>query len=31
MSAGVPKGCKQTEVGVIPEDWDILNPSNSVR
>ena len=25
MSAGVPAGYKQTEVGVIPEDWEVVN------
>ena len=24
MSVQVPKGYKQTEVGVIPEDWECL-------
>ena len=27
----VPKGYKQTEVGVIPEDWDVVPLGNSLR
>ena len=29
MSVQVPKGYKQTEVGVIPEDWGVARLSTS--